>query len=137
MDAAIKSAAIPFGLERVLSVFDRFAAWGSAAILVLYVASGVGLTRAEHVGNLTGGVMNRGFAFTLHNNLYIPLLVFLGFHTFMGLRRALIRTTRQKSLAGWVAVGAGAVVVGYLAALGLAWRPRDDLRGLAKPPAAA
>jgi hypothetical protein len=120
MDTAPKSAASPFRLERVLSFVDRFAAWGSAAILVLYVVSGFGLTRAEHVSNLTGGVISRGFAFTLHSNLYIPLLVFFGFHTFMGLRRALIRTTRQKSLAGWVAVGAGAAVVGYLAVLGLA-----------------
>lgn len=120
MDAAVKSAASPFRLERVLSVFDRFTAWGSTAILVLYVVSGFCLTRAEHVTSLTGGVVNRGFAFTLHNNLYIPLLAFFGFHAFMGLRRALIRTTRRKPLAGWIAVGAGAVVVGYLAVLGLA-----------------
>jgi len=120
VDTTAKSAARPFRLERVLSFVDRFAAWGSAAILVLYVVSGFGLTRAEHVGSLTGGLLNRRSAFTLHNNLYIPLLVFFGFHTFMGLRRALIRTTRQKSLAGWVAVGVGAVVVAYLAVLGLA-----------------
>jgi succinate dehydrogenase/fumarate reductase cytochrome b subunit len=118
--AVIKSTTRRFRLERVLSFFDRLAAWGSAAVLVLYVVSGFGLTRAKHVASLTGGVLNLRFAFTLHNNLYIPLLVFFGFHTFMGLRRALIRTTRQKSLAGWVAVGAGAVVVTYLAVLGLA-----------------
>ncbi|MDD5646844.1 MAG: hypothetical protein PHW86_06710 [Candidatus Bipolaricaulis sp.] len=120
MDTAIKSAVDRFRLERVLAVLDRFAAWGSAAILVLYVVSGFGLTRVEHVASMTGGVLNRSFAFTLHNNLYIPLLIFFGFHTLMGLRRALIRTTRRKPLAGWIAVGAGAVVVGYLAVLGLA-----------------
>ena len=93
---------------------------GFAAILVLYVVSGLGLTRAKHEGSLTGGVVNRSFAFTLHSNVYIPLLVFLGFHTLMGLRRALIRTTRRKSVAGWIAVGVGAVGVTHLAVLGLA-----------------
>ena len=70
--------------------------------------------------SIRGVGLGRGFAFTLHNNLYIPLLVFYGFHTLMGLRRALIRTTRRKSVAGWTAVGVGAVVVSYLAILELA-----------------
>ncbi|MDD5264005.1 MAG: hypothetical protein PHU43_04120, partial [Candidatus Bipolaricaulis sp.] len=92
MDAPTKCASGRFRLERVLFLFDRFAAWGSAVVLVLYVVSGFGLTRAEHVASLTGGLLDRRSAFTLHNNLYIPFLVFFGFHTFMGLRRALIRT---------------------------------------------
>jgi thiosulfate reductase cytochrome b subunit len=107
-------------LEWLLSRLDRLAAWASAALLVLYIVSGYGLTRPAQVTRLTGGLVAPRLAFTLHNNLYIPLLVFFAFHTFMGLRRALIRSTRRKSIASWIAVGTGAVVVGYLAVLGFA-----------------
>ncbi len=33
MDTAVKSDASPFRLERIVCLFDRIAAWGSAAIL--------------------------------------------------------------------------------------------------------
>ncbi len=107
-------------IESILVRLDRLAAWASAVLLILYVISGYGLTRPARVTDLTGGLVAPRFAFTLHNGLYVPLLVFFAFHTFMGLRRALIRTTRRKAVAGWVAIATGAVVVGYLAVLGYA-----------------
>jgi hypothetical protein len=94
----------PIRIEWLLSRLDNVAAWLSAAVLFLYIVSGYGLTRPE----------------SIHNGLYIPLLVVFVFHTFTGLRRALIRTTKRKVVAGWIAVGAGTLALAYLALLGWA-----------------
>jgi succinate dehydrogenase/fumarate reductase cytochrome b subunit len=48
------------------------------------------------------------------------LLVVFVFHTFMGLRRVLIRTTRRKLVAGWMTAGIGAVALVYFTLLGWA-----------------
>ncbi len=105
-------------LEALLVRLDRVAAWASAAILVLYIVSGFGLTRGAATQSLTGGWMTPERAYTLHNQLYGPLLVTFAFHTVMGLRRALVRVTRRRALAGALAAGLGAVAVAYLALLG-------------------
>ncbi len=109
----------PVRLEGILARVDRVAAWTSALILVLYIVSGYGITRADETRALTGGLMTLERAFTLHNNLYIPLLVTFAFHTVMGLRRALIRTTRKKLVAGWVAAAVGALALVYFLVLGV------------------
>jgi hypothetical protein len=109
----------PIRLEWMLARLDHAAAWASALILVLYIVSGYGMTRADQAQALTGGLMSPGRAYILHNHLYIPLLVTFAFHTIMGLRRVLIRTTRKKLIAGWVAASAGALALGYLLLLGI------------------
>ena len=110
----------PLRIEWLLSRLDNVTAWLSAAVLFLYIVSGYGLTRPESIVRLTGGIMTPGLAYTIHNSLYIPLLVVFVFHTIMGLRRALIRTTRRKVIAGWIAAGVGALALAYLALLGWA-----------------
>jgi cytochrome b subunit of formate dehydrogenase len=110
----------PLRIEWLLSRSDNVAAWLSAAVLFLYVMSGYGLTKPESVARLTAGIMTPDLAYAIHNHLYIPLLVVFVFHTFMGLRRALIRTTRRKVIAGWIAAGSGALALAYLALLGWA-----------------
>jgi hypothetical protein len=110
----------PMRLEWLLSRVDHVAAWISAAIMVLYIVSGYGMTQAARAQTFTGGLMTPGRAFTLHNNLYIPLLITFTFHTFMGLRRVLIRTTRRKLVAGWMTAGIGAVALVYFTLLGWA-----------------
>jgi hypothetical protein len=110
---------VPIRLEWLLARLDHAAAWISALILILYIVSGYGMTRAAQAQALTGGLINPGRAYALHNNLYIPLLITFAFHTFMGLRRVLIRATRKRLVAGWVAVGAGALALGYFLVLGV------------------
>ena len=110
----------PIRLEWLLSRLDNVTAWLSAAVLFLYIMSGYGLTRPESIVRLTGGIMTPGLAYAIHNHLYIPLLVVFVFHTIMGLRRALLRATRRKLIAGWIAAGAGALALAYLALLGWA-----------------
>jgi len=110
----------PLRIEWLLSRLDNVTAWLSAAVLFLYIVSGYGLTRPESIVRLTGGIMTPDLALAIHNSLYIPLLVVFVFHTFMGLRRALIRTTKRKVVAGWIAAGAGALALAYLALLGWA-----------------
>jgi hypothetical protein len=108
----------PIRLEWLLTRLDHAAAWISALVLVLYIVSGYGMTRADPTQALTGGLMTPGRAYVLHNNLYIPLLVTFAFHTVMGLRRVLIRATRKKLVAGWAAAGAGLLALVYLLVLG-------------------
>ena len=110
----------PIRLEWLLSRLDNVTAWLSAAVLFLYIVSGYGLTRPESIVRLTGGIMTPGLAYAIHNNLYLPLLVVFVFHTVMGLRRALLRATRRKLIAGWIAAGAGGLALAYLALLGWA-----------------
>jgi hypothetical protein len=110
----------PLRIEWLLSRLDNVAAWLSAAVLFLYIVSGYGLTRPESIVRLTGGIMTPDLAYTMHNGLYVPLLVVFVFHTFTGLRRALIRTTKRKVVAGWIAVVAGTLALAYLALLGWA-----------------
>lgn len=109
----------PIRLEGALARLDHAAAWISALILVLYIASGYGMTRPDRVYALTGGLMTPGRAVTLHNSLYIPLLITFALHTILGLRRVLIRATRKKRAAGWIAAGVGALALGYLLLLGV------------------
>ena len=90
----------------------------STFILALYIVSGYRMTRASQVERLTGGLVNSGRAYILHNHLHILLLVPFAFHTFMGLRRVLIRATRKKLVAGWVAVDTGLVALSYFLILG-------------------
>jgi len=110
----------PLRIEWLLARLDNVAAWLSVAVLFLYIVSGYGLTRPESTVRLTAGIMSPELAYTIHNHLYIPLLVVFVFHTIMGLRRVLIRATRRKLVAGWVAAGVGALAVAYLALLGWA-----------------
>jgi hypothetical protein len=110
----------PLRIEWLLSRFDNVAAWLSAAVLFLYVMSGYGLTRPEPTVRLTAGIMTPDLAYAIHNHLYIPLLVVFVFHTVMGLRRALIRATRRKLVAGWITAGVGSLALAYLALLGWA-----------------
>ena len=72
---------VPIRLEWLLARLDHAAAWVSALVLVLYIVSGYGMTRAGQAQALTGGLINPGRAYALHNNLYIPLLVTFAFHT--------------------------------------------------------
>ena len=105
--------------EWILARLDHVAAWLSALILILYIVSGYGMTRAETAQTMTGGWMTPSRAYLLHNSLFIPLLVTFAFHTVMGLRRTLIRATKKKLVAGWVAAGAGALALAYFLVLGV------------------
>jgi hypothetical protein len=110
----------PMRLEGLFLRLDHLSAWISAAVLFLYVLSGYGLTRPDSVARWTGGLMTQDLAYTLHNNLYIPLVIFFVLHTGMSLRRALFRATRRKAVSGWTAVGVGVLALAYLVLLGWA-----------------
>ncbi|MEI6171852.1 MAG: hypothetical protein WCQ45_05195, partial [bacterium] len=50
----------PMRLEWLLSRVDHVAAWISAAIMVLYIVSGYGMTQAARAQTFTGGLMTPG-----------------------------------------------------------------------------
>jgi cytochrome b subunit of formate dehydrogenase len=101
----------------VLQRLDRYAAWLSALLLLLFLISGFGMTKPVLVGRMTGGLITWRVAYDMHNLLHIPLIVGFAIHTFMGLRRALTRTTRRKKLAGAISAAVALVVLGFLLTL--------------------
>jgi len=104
-------------IERILLHLDRTAAWLSAGLLFLYFLSGFGMTKPDLVATMTGGLFSWRVAYDIHNTLHIPLVIVFTFHTFTGLRRALLRTTRRSRLAAWAAASLGLIVLGYLLTL--------------------
>ena len=106
--------------ERFLTGIDRLAAWSSAMLLFLFIVSGFGMTNPELVGRMSGGLFTWRVAYDLHTGLNIPLMVVFTMHTFLGIRRMLIRSTRRRRTASWVAAGLGAAVLAFLLTLGLA-----------------
>ena len=106
-------------VERSLLWVDRSAAWLSALLLVLYVVSGFGMTKPLLVESMTGGLITWRVAYDMHNLLHIPLIVGFTIHTFMGLRRAVLRVTRKRHLAAGLAMGFALVVLGFLLTLSL------------------
>ena len=106
-------------VERFLAILDRYAAWFSALLLFLFFLSGFGMTKPDLVSSMTGGLISWRVAYDMHNVLHIPLLVVFTFHTFTGLRRAILRSTRRRGLALGVAIFLGLAVFGYLLTLSL------------------
>ncbi len=101
-------------VERVLAVVDRYAAYLSAILLFLFMLSGFGMTKADFVSNATGGLITWRVSYDMHNLLDIPLMVAFTFHTFTGIRRALLRRTKHRRRTAWIAAGMGVVVLGFM-----------------------
>ena len=106
-------------VARGLLWIDRAAAWLSAALLLLYLISGFGMTKPLLVEQVTGDVITWRVAYDMHNLLHIPLIVGFTIHTFMGLRRAITRVTRKRGLAIAVALLAGGGILSFLLMLSL------------------
>lgn len=106
-------------VARALLWIDRAAAWLSAALLLLYLISGFGMTKPLLVEQLTGGVITWRVAYDMHNLLHVPLIIGFTIHTFMGLRRAITRLTRRRGLALTIALVAGAGILSFLLMLSL------------------
>ena len=79
--AAARTTKRRLPIERWLSRIDRLAAWGSAALLFLYLVSGFGMTKPILIERMTAGVINWRVAYDLHNNLHIPLIVGFTLHS--------------------------------------------------------
>ena len=58
-------------------------------------------------------------AYDMHNALHIPLMITFAIHTFTGVRRAMLRRTKQRRMAAWIAVSLGLAVLAYLLILAL------------------
>jgi cytochrome b subunit of formate dehydrogenase len=107
-------------LERAFAVADRYAAYLSAILLFLFMLSGFGMTKADFVNRATSGLITWRVSYDMHNLLDIPLMVAFTFHTFTGIRRALLRKTKRRRRTAWIAAGLGAIVLGFMLMLVLA-----------------
>jgi cytochrome b subunit of formate dehydrogenase len=105
--------------ERIFLWIDRSAAWFSAGLVFLYFLSGFGMTKPDFVHQVTGGLITWRVSYDMHNVLEIPLIVVFLFHTFMGVRRTLLRRTKHRRTAAWTALSAGTLMLGFLLVLAL------------------
>jgi dolichol kinase len=58
----------------------RVIPWVLLAVMVLYVVTGLGITRFRTVETLTFGLLSKNLSFRIHDNLLIPFLVLLIIH---------------------------------------------------------
>ena len=70
-------------VNRVL--FRRIIHWLLAALAVIYIVTGFGITEFRTVEALTFGLLTKNLAFRIHNILWIPFIILLGLHIFLSL----------------------------------------------------
>jgi dolichol kinase len=58
----------------------RVIPWLLLVVMVLYVVTGLGITRFRTVETLTFGLLSKNLSFRIHDNLLIPFLVLLIIH---------------------------------------------------------
>jgi len=54
--------------------------WLLLVVMVLYLITGLGITRFRTVETLTFGLLSKNLSFRIHDNLLIPFLVLLIIH---------------------------------------------------------
>ncbi|UCE44287.1 MAG: hypothetical protein JSV57_02025 [Candidatus Bathyarchaeota archaeon] len=59
--------------------------------MILFVATGYGLTKPNLIHSLTGGLINHQTAFYLHTLLDVPLLILLLVHVMIEVKFSLLR----------------------------------------------
>lgn len=62
----------------------RAIAWTLMAVSVLFLLSGFGITQYQIVTALTFGLLGKAVAFQLHEWLWIPFVVLLVVHVYLG-----------------------------------------------------
>ena len=58
----------------------RVIRWCLAVLVVAYIVTGFGITEARTVEHLTFGLLDKYWAFKIHNNLVIPFVTLLALH---------------------------------------------------------
>jgi hypothetical protein len=54
--------------------------WSLAVLVIAYIVTGFGITEARTVEHLTFGLLDKYWAFKIHNNLVIPFVTLLALH---------------------------------------------------------
>ncbi|MFH0860712.1 MAG: hypothetical protein V1921_05880 [Candidatus Altiarchaeota archaeon] len=65
-----------------LKTFKKTVHWSLAALVVIYIVTGFGITQYRTVERLTGGLLTKSISFTLHNNIEIPFIILLVLHIY-------------------------------------------------------
>ena len=65
----------------------RTVAWTLLVVSVLFLLSGFGITQYQIVTALTFGVLEKAVAFQVHEWLWIPFVVLLVVHVYLGMFR--------------------------------------------------
>lgn len=56
-------------------------------VTVLYLLTGFGITQFRVVETLTFGLLTKNVSFKIHDNLFIPSIILLGLHVFLGIKK--------------------------------------------------
>jgi len=66
-------------------LFKKTIHWLLAVLVISYLVTGFGITEFRAIETLTFGLLTKNLAFKIHNNLWIPFIILLGFHIFLSL----------------------------------------------------
>jgi hypothetical protein len=66
--------------KRRIKWVKRVIRWSLAVLVVAYIVTGFGITEARTVEHLTFGLLDKYWAFKIHNNLVIPFITLLALH---------------------------------------------------------
>ena len=66
--------------KRRIKWVKRVIRWSLAVLVVAYIVTGFGITEARTVEHLTFGLLDKYWAFKIHNNLVIPFVTLLALH---------------------------------------------------------
>lgn len=69
--------------------------WLLAAVIVLYLVTGFGITEFRIVETATFGLLTKNLAFKIHNNIWIPFVVLLILHTLFNTITGKSKVARQ------------------------------------------
>ena len=69
------------------ALFRKIIHWSLAALVVIYIITGFGITEFRAVETLTFGLLTKNLAFKVHNNIWIPFIILLGLHILLSLIR--------------------------------------------------
>ncbi|MBD3247415.1 hypothetical protein GF378_02235 [Candidatus Pacearchaeota archaeon] len=66
---------------------NKFVQWILLVVVVLYIISGLGITRYQIIEPLTFGLLTKALAFKMHSWLLIPFLILIIMHIFPAIKR--------------------------------------------------
>lgn len=66
-------------------IIKKIVAWLSLVVVVLYVITGYGITKAETMAKISFGLLTRDVSKAIHFNLLIPLIILVLAHLVLAL----------------------------------------------------
>lgn len=79
-----------------MKTFRLIVHYGLLLIIILYVLTGLGITRYQIIGPLTFGWLTKPLSFKIHDGLLIPMIIFLLLHLYITMKKYFSRFRSAK-----------------------------------------